>query len=127
MTLDSSTRGTKNALTEDSTRYARLVGRNIARLRARRGLTQKQLAEELQQQGHSLSAGTIGFIEKGHSGNSPKHQRRNVSVDQLMIFARFFDCNPADLLSETCPHCKGTPPDGFTCNACGEGEAGPQP
>lgn len=119
MTLDATTRGTKPRLTADATHYARIVGRNVARLRNRRGLTQEQLAEEISKAGWRVSSSVISFIEKGRAGRNPSHQHRNVSVDQLMAFAAFFECEPADLLHPACRACDGCPPAGFTCNTCG--------
>ncbi|MFD9223802.1 helix-turn-helix domain-containing protein [Streptomyces sp. NPDC060064] len=123
MTLDVTTRATKPRLTEETTRYARIVGRNIALRRTRRGLSQEQLVAAMTAADLPVTATVIGFIEAGRVGRRPENQYRNVSVDQLMAFATFFGCDPTALLTPACEACEGFPPAGFTCKARGTAEA----
>lgn len=106
-------------LTADTTRYARIVGENVAARRYRLGLTQEQLAEKVTAGGIPMTAGVVFFTEKGSTGGRNNARPRNVSVDQLVAFAEVFGCDPMDLLAAPCPTCEGVPPEGFTCNACG--------
>jgi transcriptional regulator with XRE-family HTH domain len=112
------TRAAKPRLTEDNTRYARIVGRNIAILRRQANLTQGDLAKKMTAAGHRMGTSTVGFIELARISSG---QPRALSVDQLVALADFFGCTPADLLTPACETCEGAPPDGFTCNACGRG------
>ena len=122
MTLDlpaTRRRGPGARLTKETTRYARIVGRNIARLRSQRGLTQEQLAAAVTESGYPVSVAVLGFLETGRVGRRPENQHRNVSVDQMMAFAAYFGCDPGELLNPACRACDGRPPAGFTCNTCG--------
>lgn len=123
MPLNDTRRGTKTRLTEETTRYARIVGRNIALRRAHKGLTQEGLAAAMTAADLPVTASVISFIEAGRVGRRPENQYRNVSVDQLMAFAGFFGCDAMALLTPACDVCEGLPPAGFTCNACGAAEA----
>lgn len=117
------TRAANPRLNEDNTRYARIVGRNIAILRRAAGLSQGALAEKMTAAGHRMGASVMGFVELGRiSGGQP----RALSVDQLMAFAAFFERNPMDLLIPICDACEGEPPQGFTCNTCGLGAPPPE-
>ncbi|MFG1309872.1 helix-turn-helix domain-containing protein [Xanthobacter tagetidis] len=63
-----------------------LVGRNFARLRREKGLTQEQIEER---SGHSQQY--LSDLERG---------RRNPTVVTLYELAQALGCNPADLIKE---------------------------
>jgi hypothetical protein len=109
----------KPRLTDDGTRYARIVGQNIAIRRKHHGLTQAQLAAAMTTAGCPMSANVIAFTEIGQTGGRANTRPRNVSVDHLMAFAEFFGCDPMALLVPACETCEGVPPAGFTCDTCG--------
>lgn len=66
-----------------------IVGNKIKELRKSKGLTQKQLAEKLQLEGHEFSDLTILRIEQGS---------RFVPDYEIVILAGFFDITTDELL-----------------------------
>lgn len=69
------------------TREASLLGKKLAALRVKRGLTQEQLAEQL-----GVSQKTVTYYER---------RIVNPSLELINRFAVFFDVSPADLVDET--------------------------
>ena len=67
----------------------RQVGENLKRLRLARGLSTRELAEELRQHGRPIPATGITRIEKG---------ARSVDVDDLFTLAVVLDVSPLTLL-----------------------------
>ncbi|MFE4408351.1 helix-turn-helix domain-containing protein [Streptomyces sp. NPDC056821] len=65
------------------------VAENVARLRARSGLTTRQLAAKLEQAGRPIPASGITRME---------NQQRVVTADELTALAAVFDVSPAALL-----------------------------
>jgi transcriptional regulator with XRE-family HTH domain len=91
---------------------SRQVTANIRRLRRARGLSARALAEEISRQGHPVSEYVIAQYECG--------VRRTLPLDYVACAARALGVMVGLLLGEEpCPKCQGTPPVGFTCNACG--------
>ena len=66
-----------------------IIGDKIKELRKNKGLTQKQLAEKLQLEGHEFSDLTILRIEQGS---------RFVPDYEIVIFANFFEITTDELL-----------------------------
>jgi transcriptional regulator with XRE-family HTH domain len=85
----------------------------ITLLRKSRGLSAAQLAEACKAAGGApISMHTIFNIES--------RRRRDITVDELAVFATVFDLPPGDLLTgQFCATCSGSPPARFTCNTCG--------
>jgi len=74
-------------------RYARIVGRNVRRLRAEQHLSGQQVADAASAKGLHVGRSTISEIETGRV-------RRAVTVDQLMALAAALDTTPTDLLTD---------------------------
>lgn len=72
-----------------------VVAQQINRLRRKAGLNREQLAEKIQAlaPGKSLSAAAIGNIETGRRDKDGK-RRREVTVDEVMIFAKVLGVPP---------------------------------
>jgi len=68
-----------------------IIGKKIKTLRKAAGLTQKQLAERLQLQGHEFSDLTILRIEQG---------TRFVPDYEIVILADYFDITTDELLKD---------------------------
>ena len=68
-----------------------IIGDKIKELRKNKGLTQKQLAEKLQLEGHEFSDLTILRIEQGS---------RFVPDYEIVIFANFFEITTDELLGK---------------------------
>lgn len=68
-----------------------IIGDKIKKLRKNKGLTQKQLAEKLQLEGHEFSDLTILRIEQGS---------RFVPDYEIVIFANFFEISTDELLGK---------------------------
>lgn len=66
-----------------------IIGERIKKLRKERKLTQKQLAEKLQLEGHEFSDLTILRIEQG---------TRFVPDYEIVILAKFFNLSTDELL-----------------------------
>ena len=81
-----------------------IVGRNMRVLRWRAGWTQTDLAKAV---GRSVSR--ISRTETGE---------RAFTGLEVMLVAAVFQVNPAELITK-CFNCKGVPPWGFACIACG--------
>jgi len=79
--------------TDDQLHYARIVGRNIRRLRTEQHLSGQQLADATNTTSHPLYRSAISEIETGGA-------RRGVTVDQLMALAAALGTTPADLLTD---------------------------
>ncbi|OLT24371.1 hypothetical protein BJF79_13595 [Actinomadura sp. CNU-125] len=57
-------------------------------------------------------------IETGRPRNGLR--RRAITIDELAYLAKALNVSENRLLHEqTCAACGGSPPKGFTCNACG--------
>lgn len=69
-----------------------IIGEQIKYLRKKHNLTQKQLAEKLQLEGHEFSDLTILRIEQG---------KRFVPDYEVIILADFFGVNTDELLRNT--------------------------
>lgn len=69
---------------DDSETFARLVGKNIRRIRRREGLSQKVCAKRA-----DVHFTTVGFIERG---------RRIPRADTLVEIAGAIGCSPCDFL-----------------------------
>ena len=91
--------------------------RAIAALRAARqtsSTSARALAKSMTEAGYPIQRSVIANLESG--------RRAEVSVDHFVIAARALGVDAAWLLrkiTDPCPHCDGTPPEGFTCNTCG--------
>jgi transcriptional regulator with XRE-family HTH domain len=92
------------------------VGRNIRLLRKMRGWTAQDLSDQLDLVGCTLSREGIA---KRETSQPPVV----ISVDELFALADVFDRPVTDLVAEqvACGSCSGSPPAGFSCNACGAG------
>jgi transcriptional regulator with XRE-family HTH domain len=102
----------------DDLPVSRIVGGNIAVMRAARGWSQRTLADRTKGgEGKPVGFSTICRIEKTREpGTSPVA----VCVDDLVALAAAFGVRPEQLLDEPkCHACMDAPPAGFTCNACG--------
>jgi transcriptional regulator with XRE-family HTH domain len=69
-------------------RKANQIGQNIAKLRARLGLTQEQLAARLQINGSDMTRQVVANIESG---------RRSVNEDQIRHLRRALRCSYDDI------------------------------
>ncbi len=69
--------------------YDRLVGKQIAKERVRRGITQEQFAARLQTNGCDLTRSAIAKIEAG---------QRHIYLYELKIFSIALDCTYNDLM-----------------------------
>ena len=69
--------------------YDRLVGKQIAKERVHRGITQEQLAARLQTNGCDLTRSDVAKIEAG---------QRHIYLYELKIFCIALGCTYTDLL-----------------------------
>jgi transcriptional regulator with XRE-family HTH domain len=94
----------------------------IALLRKKRRWTLRDLADACEALGADrLTENALENIEYGRRDKQGR-RRRDITVDELVVFAAVFGMSPADLLSgRFCKTCVGVPPAGFTCNDCRRG------
>ncbi|MFD3955853.1 MULTISPECIES: helix-turn-helix domain-containing protein [Streptomyces] len=91
--------------------------RVIEKLRGARranSVSARALAEAMTSAGYPIQRSVIANVESG--------RRAEISVDHLVAAAKALGLDPSALLrrvTEPCPHCHGTVPEGFTCNTCG--------
>lgn len=71
-------------------RTAATVGRNVARLRAAKGMSARALSAKLEELGHPLAQSGVSDLENG---------KRSVSVDQLTCLAVALGSSPLELLA----------------------------
>jgi transcriptional regulator with XRE-family HTH domain len=87
----------------------------MARVKARRqelGLSAEALARTCTEQGFPMKRSTLANLEVG--------RREDVSVGELLAFARALKTTPIALLSAPpCGNCGDAPPRGFRCLYCG--------
>ena len=69
----------------------KLIGENIRRVRNARGLTQKELAEQLQLEDLDLSRGTVAKIESGI---------RHITLDELKIIKKVLKMDYSDFFED---------------------------
>jgi transcriptional regulator with XRE-family HTH domain len=69
--------------------YDQLVGRQIAQMRVRRGMTQDQLAAKLQTNGCDLTRSAVAKIEAG---------QRHIYLYEFKIFCIALSCTYSDLM-----------------------------
>ncbi|CAL9502672.1 helix-turn-helix domain-containing protein [Streptomyces sp. enrichment culture] len=85
----------------------------IRRVRQARNMSVQALADAVTANGHQLSRGTLANQECGRA--------LAISVDQVVAIAQVFGVPVSTLLEDAqCEACKGAPPRGFSCNACGK-------
>lgn len=99
----------------------RTMARNVRRLRTARGLSTREMAALLAEQGRPIPATGVTRIEQF---------QRSVDVDDLAAIAAVLEVEIGELLSlEACVTCNNQPPEGFICRACGAGadEAASEP
>jgi transcriptional regulator with XRE-family HTH domain len=103
--------------TADDLPISRIVGQNVAALRARHGWSQRTLAKYTESSVKAVHFTTVNRIEKACD---PAASPIAVSVDDLVVLAATFGVTVDRLLSEPkCHACLDTPPAGFACRACG--------
>lgn len=111
--------GIKRPRTKEDVEISLTVGRNVRRLRERRRLSLRALAEIVVANGHHSDVSVINRIEIGT--HRPGMYRR-VTVDELVWLAEALGVQPQTLLTSMhepqCAACLDTPPQGFTCNQC---------
>jgi transcriptional regulator with XRE-family HTH domain len=85
---------------------------NIKRIRAQRHITTRALAKTMSEAGRPMTATAISNIEQGE---------RRVDVGDLVALADALSVAVTQLLDPPpgCDTCRGTPPKGFKCLACG--------
>lgn len=89
----------------------------IAELRTLRKelrVSAQQLADRMTEAGYPVKRSVIANLESG--------RRAEVSIDHVTIAAKALGVDVSALVrrvTDPCPHCKGEPPAGFTCNTCG--------
>jgi transcriptional regulator with XRE-family HTH domain len=88
----------------------------VSRIRAyrrARGMSARLLAEQITATGYPISRAVLANQEAGRVETIP--------VDLVAAAAQVLGLHIAELFEGgPCPTCGGTPPVGFTCNACGE-------
>ncbi|MEU1445492.1 helix-turn-helix domain-containing protein [Streptomyces mirabilis] len=91
---------------------------NLVRIRQSRSLSTTALALKMAALGRPMHATGVTKIEKGD---------RRVDVDDLAVLAKALHVSVTQLLEPpaNCDTCRGTPPLGFICSACGAGSARP--
>jgi len=92
-----------------------LVIQKMRYLRMARGMSAQELERQMAEKaGIVMSRAVITNLEN--------QRRRDLSVDQLIGLSKVFD-TPLDFLlgysAIECNRCKGEPPEGFGCLACG--------
>ncbi len=81
------------------TRTSDLVAENVKRVRRARGWSAQRLAEECATLGApELSAAVIANIETGRRDRATGLRRRDVSLDEWLVFAAALNVSPSDLL-----------------------------
>lgn len=90
----------------------RAVSAKILLLRRKRGLSQGDLSKLLKATNRPFLPNVISKIERGE---------RRIDIDDLVAIAAALGVTSAQLLEspEECSTCRGTPPPGFACLACG--------
>ncbi|KOV86108.1 hypothetical protein ADL02_19680 [Streptomyces sp. NRRL WC-3723] len=90
----------------------------VRTLRQLQGISAQELADRMTVLGHPISRGQLANGETGRV--------KEMSVDFADHAARALNLTLIQLLTEPaeCPTCKGEPPAGFTCNACGHTQGG---
>jgi transcriptional regulator with XRE-family HTH domain len=93
---------------------AEVIGK-IRDLREMQKLSAQDLADRMTSAGFTISRSVISNYENG--------RKESLSIDFADAAARSLGTDLVTLLTmpPICPTCKGTPPAGFTCNACGGG------
>lgn len=86
----------QRARSADDTEHSRTAGENVARVRRKRGLSQKALASRVQSQGHNLSSTRLLRIEGGRS--SAGHPTA-MTVDELIWLSAALEVPPDSLMS----------------------------
>lgn len=99
------------------------VAERIVRLRKARSMTRDGLAAACAAVGRpDLTGPSLANIETGRRSLDGQ-RRREISVDELCVFAKALDVSIAQLLAqEACSVCDGLPPAGLCCNVCGAGK-----
>lgn len=87
------------------------VIRNMRIMRNARKWSARELSERLEAVGCSMGKHVIANME---SGRAPE-----ITVSRMSALAHVFEVDITEMLTEVCPACHGSPPAGFTCNACG--------
>ncbi len=97
-----------------------IVANGIRTLRRSRGWSRDHLAERCARLGYpALTAPALANIETGRR-DARGRRRRDVTVDELFVFAEAFGTPVDALLTEAaCERCCGSPPTGFACLSCG--------
>lgn len=99
------------ALQDARLALAQQVARQVRRHREARGMTYVELAKQLTAVGSPIPVLGLQRIERSE---------RRVDVDELAAFGAIFGVEPWSLTGPPqCDACLGSPPAGFTCNACG--------
>ncbi len=81
------------------TRTSDRVAENVKRVRRARGWSAQRLAEECATLGApELSAAVIANIETGRRDPATGQRRRDITVDEWLVFAAALNVSPADLL-----------------------------
>lgn len=97
------------------------VGAQLRSLRKRVGLSVEEVAKLCAgAAAPELTANVLYAIEGGRRKEGER--TRTVTVDELFALARALEVTPGMLLPgllRECATCRGTPPAGFTCRACG--------
>lgn len=90
------------------------VGQHLVSLRRRAGMSQVEAGR--------LIAAHLGATPWSRQAVSAAEKgRRNWTADDMMALAAAFGVTAGSLFDDVpeCAKCHGTPPEGFTCNACG--------
>lgn len=83
----------------------------VKELRTETRMTAAVLAEKMRELGINWTRITVAKLETG--------RRESVSVDELVALSGALKTSTKYLLGEeTCPACRDSPPEGFTCNQC---------
>lgn len=98
-------------MVEPSETTQRVVER-LRQLRRAAGMSGAKLAEEMRS--HGLSAWLPATVSKLETG-----RREAITVDELEALSQIFRVPLAALVETECQRCRNTPPEGFTCKACG--------
>ncbi|MFE3202135.1 hypothetical protein [Embleya sp. NPDC059237] len=103
---------------QPSLRQCPITAEVARRMRARRKAIQMTLVDQaaaMTEAGYPMSHTGICDIEKGY--------RRDLPIRLIVAAAVALHTRVADLLPDpgSCPTCEGSPPLGFSCNACGSG------
>ena len=91
------------------------VIKRMRELRTQRGISALELERKM-----ASEAGLV--FTRAVIANLENNRRRDISVDQLVGLAKVFQTDILHLLGLggfECMRCKGEPPEGFSCLACG--------